>query len=280
MIGAHFNQQGALIAPWGKLCDVCGGSGSLFKPSDKKFINYIKCSGKPTEGIYCRDGLGLTLYQDPSTFYFEEMGSGYHPSWVKAGTTRADHLKSKEHSVNNPPFIMPERVQQEVRTPDQQKVYIPKEAKKMSPAGKLYWKVINAIEYPFKAIGRQYNRWFGPQGSLRLQTEKLIGTEVQYKPNPVTYSADRIITNKWITLWRKTFQHGTHHINGDKWWTVQAQTSKNQIELTWRQNVGWCMTHRKIGKRNGFTVRYHPLIWRIKSGMEKHWPAPVWETMH
>lgn len=279
MQAVHFDAQGTLIAPWGKLCTTCGGTGSVFKPSDKKFIDYIKCPGRPTEGIYCRDGLGLTLYQDPSTPYFQELGTGFNPRWG----SRAAFLAAKEHWKNTPKFVMPERPQNQIKTPDGQVVVLAKKVEKQ-PMAKLYWKVINAIEWPFKAIGRQYNRWFGNQGSVRLWTEKLIGTEVQYKTNIATYSAERIVSNKWISKarkwWAKTFQYGTHHINGDKWWTVQVQTKTNLIEVTWRQNVGWCMTRRVIGKKNGFTVRYHPLIWRVKPGMESHWPAPVFEVMH
>lgn len=284
MIGAHLDQQGTLIAPWGKLCEVCGGTGSLFKPFDKKFINYIKCPGRPTEGIYCRDGLGLTLYQDPSTPYFEEMGTGYRVAWYKAGFTRADFIKVKEHWKNTPKFILPEISTPKFIIPERPATEVVQLECERTEMGKLYWKVIGAIEWPFKVIGRRYYRWFGHRGSVRLWTEKLIGTDVRYKTNITTYSADRIVTNKWISKtrkwWEKSFQYGTHHINGDKWWSIQAQTKTNMVEVTWRQNVGWCMTHRVIGRNKGFTVRYHPLIWRIKSGVESHWPAPVFEVIH
>lgn len=277
------DEQCTLIASWGKLCHICGGSGSLFVPTPEKFISYNKCPGDPVNGLYCRAGIIETLKQNPTSAYYEEIGTGYNPRWKQAGYTRRDYLAAKEHWKAMPKYVVPQfmpPISKEVVNPRKEPIIM-----KKTLLDKINLAVIDAIEWPFKQVKKQWHRWFNVNnGSIRQEIEQLIGTEVTYTVNHAQYTTNRHVKNKWVELWRKhrfiKIGGGQHVSDKSKWWTIDIRNPKRfAIDLTWRENVGWTLNYWKLGEK-GFCVRKIPLIWRIKENKMQHWPAPVFETMH
>lgn len=276
-----YDEQQTLMLPWGALCDLCGGSSQILTPGPKP-VNYKPCPGDPSRGFKCVAGLSSNLYQRSVSPYFEEVGTGYRPVWARAGYSREAYLRAEEfHRLAAEKRKVEEAKKAKEPKLETEFVMKTQEVKKMTRLGAIYWKIINAIEYPFRAIGRQYKRWFGVQGSARQWIEKKIGTEVKYKTNHATYSSERIVTNKYLkevrTFWHRHVQYGNHSINGDPWYTVQYRSKKFMVDLTSRKNVGWDV-HLWVLDKRGMCKEHRPLIWRIRKGKEDFWPAPTFDT--